>query len=195
MQHRHLLPNEIDLLLDEESGFGVKPLREHVRECADCRARLDEAQEVVNALGNVPQFAPRMGLADRVMAHVPVFTPWHVAARDAIAERIPNGPAARALAAAIIAVAGSLVTGLTLWIATRGDILSVVSGLVGEQARETAANAFSQLIVTALGPQMLQVMQQVGPIGIALAGGGFLVASLATIFGLRLIATSSRARS
>ena len=71
----------------------------------------------------------------------------------------------------------------------------MVSGLVGEQARETAANAFSQLIVTALGPQMLLVMQQVGPIGIALAAGGFLLASFATIFGLRLIATSSRARS
>jgi hypothetical protein len=69
------------------------------------------------------------------------------------------------------------------------------SGLIGEQARETAANAFSQLIVTALGPQMLQVMQQTGPIGVALAGGGFLIASLATIFGLRLIAASSRARS
>jgi len=195
VQHRHLLPNEIDLLLDEESGFGVKPLREHVRDCADCRARLEEAQEVVSALGSIPQFAPRMGLADRVMSQVPVFTPWHVAARDAIAERIPSGPAARAFAATIVAVAGSLVTGLTLWIVTRGDILAMFSGLVGEQARETAANAFSQLIVTALGPQMLQVMQQVGPIGIALAGGGFLIASLATIFGLRLIATSSRAPS
>ena len=30
MQHRHLLPNEIDLLVDGDTGFGVQPLREHV---------------------------------------------------------------------------------------------------------------------------------------------------------------------
>ena len=39
MNHRHLLPAEIDLLLDEEVGFGVSPLRAHVQACADCRAR------------------------------------------------------------------------------------------------------------------------------------------------------------
>jgi len=26
MNHRHLLPDEIDLLLDDEVGFGVNPL-------------------------------------------------------------------------------------------------------------------------------------------------------------------------
>jgi len=195
VNHRHLLPNEIDLLLDEETGFGVKPLRDHVRDCSDCRARLAEAQALVSELSTVPVFAPRMGLADRVMSQVPVFVPWHVAARDAVMDRIPTGPMARALAATVIAVAGSLVTGLTLLIATRGDILAMFSGLVGEQARETAANALGQLVVAALGPQMLQVMQQVGPLGAVLAAGGFLVASVGTVFGLRRIAASGQARS
>ena len=27
MNHRHLLPDEIDLLLDDEVGFGVTPLQ------------------------------------------------------------------------------------------------------------------------------------------------------------------------
>ena len=43
MQHRHLHPNEIDLLLDGEVGFGVAPLRAHVEGCAECRAKLDDA--------------------------------------------------------------------------------------------------------------------------------------------------------
>ena len=34
MNHRHLLPDEIDLLLDDEVGFGVAPLKAHVRDCA-----------------------------------------------------------------------------------------------------------------------------------------------------------------
>lgn len=195
MQHRHLLPNEIDLLVDEETGFGVQPLREHVRDCSDCRARLNEARAVVAALGEVPLLAPRVGLADRVMAQVPVFVPWHVAARDAAVRLVPSTPAARALAASIVAVVGTVLTGLTLWIATRGDAIGMFAGLVGDQAREAAIAAVGSAMVTLFGPQLVAAFQQVGPMGIALATGGFLTASIATVFGLRLIATSSRARS
>lgn len=195
MHHRHLLPNEIDLLVDEDSGFGLQPLREHVRDCADCRARLTEAEEVVASLSEIPLFSPRVGMADRVMTQVPVFVPWHVAARDTIVRWTPTSPTARALAAALVAVAGSLVTALTLWIATRGDMLAMFTGLVGERAATTVTDAASEVVVALFGPQVIAAVQQVGPLGIALAAGGFLVASAATVLGLRLIATSSRARS
>ena len=195
VQHRHLLPNEIDLLVDEETGFGVQPLREHVRDCPDCRARLDEAREVVSALAEVPLFAPRVGLADRVMSQVPVFVPWHVAARDAAVRLVPTSPVARALAASLVAVVGTVLTSLTLWIATRGDAIGVFAGLVGDQARNAAATAAGNVMVAVFGPQVVTAFQQVGPLGIALATGGFVAASLATVFGLKLIATSSRARS
>jgi hypothetical protein len=195
VQHRHLLPNEIDLLVDQETGFGVQPLREHVRDCADCRARLDDARELVATLAEVPLFAPRVGLADRVMTQVPVFVPWHVAARDTAARMVPATPAARALAASLVAVVGTVLTGLTLWVATRGDALGMFAGLVGDQAREAAASAAGSVMVAVFGPQVVNAIQQVGPIGVALATAGFLAASLATVFGLKLIATSSRARS
>jgi len=195
VHHRHLLPNEIDLLLDEETGFGVQPLREHVRGCSDCQARLAEAKEVVAALAEIPLYSPRIGLADRVMGEVPVFVPWHVAARDSIARWVPTSPAARAVAATMIAVVGSLLTGLTLWIATRGDVLAMFTGLVGEGARGGFTQAVGDLVVAFFGPQVVAAVQQVGPLGIALAAGGFVLASLGTVFGLRLIATSSRARS
>jgi hypothetical protein len=195
VNHRHLLPNEIDLLVDEESGFGVQPLREHVRGCPDCRARLTDAKEVVAALSEVPLLAPRLGLSDRVMSQVPVFVPWHVAARDAMIQWVPTTPAARVLAASLMAVVGSLVTGLTLWIATRGDMLAVFTGLVGEEARNTVTSVGGDLVVALFGPQVVSAIQQVGPLSIALAAGGFVVASVATVLGLRLIATSSRARS
>ena len=195
MQHRHLLPNEIDLLVDEETGFGVQPLRDHVRDCADCRARLDEARDLVSTLSEVPLLAPRVGLADRVMTKVPVFVPWHVAARDAAVRMIPATPVARAMAAGMVAVVGTVLTGLTLWIATRGDALGMFAGLVGDQAREAAAAAAGSAMVAVFGPQVVNAIQQVGPLGVAIATGGFLAASLATVFGLKLIATSSRARS
>lgn len=195
MQHRHLLPNEIDLLLDQETGFGVQPLREHVRDCPDCRARLETGRQVVAALSEVPLFAPRLGLAERVMAQVPVFVPWHVSARDTVRQWMPTSPTARLLAASLVAVVGAFVTGLTLWIATRGDVLAMVTGLVGETARSTVTDAAGDVVVALFGPQVIAAVQQVGPLGIALAAGGFLIASLATVFGLKLIATSSRARS
>jgi hypothetical protein len=195
VQHRHLLPNEIDLLVDGESGFGVQPLREHVRDCEDCRARLQEAKAVVTTLAEVPLLSPRIGLADRVMGQVPVFVPWHVAARDAAIRLIPTTPAARVLAATLVAVVGSVFTGLTLWVATRGDMLAVFTGLLGEEARTAVTNAAGDLVVALFGPQVVTAIQQAGPFVIALAGGGFVVASVVTVLGLRLIATSSRARS
>jgi len=195
VQHRHLLPNEFDLLLDEESGFGVQPLRDHVRGCAQCSARLAESTALVASLDELPLMSPRMGMADRVMAQVPVFVPWHVSARDTATQWLPSSPAMRGMAAALIAVVGSVLTGLTLWIATRGDVLALFTGLVGEGVRNTVSQTAGDVIVALFGPQLAAAVQQVGPLGVALAAGGFLVASLATVFGLRLIATSSRARS
>ena len=194
MHHRHLLPNEIDLLLDEETGFGVQPLKEHVRACPECGVRLQQAQEVSAALSALPQLAPRIGMADRVMARVPVFVPWHVAARDSVSRWVPTGPAARAVAALIIAVVGTAITGLTLWIATRGDMVAALTGVAGEGVRGTVQTAFGELVVAILGPQVFQAVQTVGPVGFALAFGGFLVSSLATVFGLRRLA-SNRNRS
>jgi len=134
-------------------------------------------------------------MAERIMSQVPVFVPWHVAARDAVVQWVPTTRPAQVLAAAVVAVVGSIVTGLTLWIATRGEMLSVVSGLVGEEARSAATNAAGDVVVALFGPQVISAVQQVGPLGIAFAAGGFLVASVATVLGLRLIAASSRARS
>jgi hypothetical protein len=139
--------------------------------------------------------APRMGMADRIMSEVPVFVPWHVAARDAVAQWIPASPAARALAAVLVAVVGSLISGLTLWAATRGDMLATMTVVVGEQARSSISDAAGNVVVALFGPQVIGAVQQLGAMGIALAGGGFVLASLATVFGLRLIATSGRSRS
>jgi hypothetical protein len=193
--HRHLLPNEIDLLLDEESGFGVQPLREHVRGCADCRSRLDAAKRVASKLSELPLIAPRYGLADRVMAQVPVFVPWHVAARDAVTPYVPTGPAARLAAAAVVGVAGTLITGGTLWVAARSDLVATLTGLAGEGAQAAATDAAGSLLVAVFGPQVVTVIQQLGPWGLAAAAVGFGTASLATIVGLRHVATTSRARS
>lgn len=195
VHHRHLLPNEIDLLLDAETGFNVQPLREHVRACPDCSGRLDAAKRVASHLADMPLIAPRYGLADRVMTRVPVFVPWYVAARDTAAHWVPTGPVARLAAAGVIGVAGTVLSAGTLWVATRGDLVSMLTGLAGEGVQLAAADAAGEAIVSLFGPQVVAAVQQLGPMGIGVAFGGFVVASLATVFGLKRVAITTRARS
>lgn len=195
MHHRHLLPNEIDLLLDAETGFGVQPLREHVRACPDCRGQLESAKQMASRLTDMPLIAPQFGLADRVMARVPVFVPWHVAARDTVAQWVPTGPVARLAAAVVVGVAGTILSAGTLWVATRGDLVSMLTGLAGEGVPRAAADAAGEAIVSLFGPQVVAAVQQLGPRGVGMAFGGFVVASLVTVFGLKRVATSTRARS
>jgi len=195
VHHRHLLPNEIDLLIDEDSGFGVQPLREHIQGCADCRGRVTEARAVVSALSELPLLAPRIGMADRVMSKVPVFVPWHVAALDALRRLVPSAGTPRLVLASVVALVGSVLTATTLVIAMRGDILALLTGVVGERARGEAAKVMGDAVVALFGPQVFQAVQQIGPMGIGLAAGGFVLAAAGTAFGLRQIAAAGRSRS
>jgi hypothetical protein len=195
VNHRHLLPNEIDLLVDGEGGFGLAPLRAHVRECATCRGELDEAREVAARLEELPHFAPQVGLADRVMAQVPVFVPWHVAARDAVARWIPEARPLRVAALTVGTAVASVLTILTLWLATQGDLLALAAGLAGERVRSAVGDGARELAAVLFGEQFLVLLQQTGIIGAGLAALGFLTAATAAVVGLRALASSNRPRN
>src|SRR3954471_8113562 len=129
MNHRHLLPDEIDLLLDDdEVGFGANPLKAHVRDCAECRMKVDEARSIVDALEDLPHFAPPHSFANRVMAHVPVFVPWHVSARQTLARHAPHPRSARGALGGLATAVASVLTVAILWILTQPDVLVVASG-------------------------------------------------------------------
>jgi hypothetical protein len=192
MNHRHLLPNEIDLLVDGEAGFGVAPLRAHILECDDCRARLDDARVVVDALESLPHFAPDARLADRVMAQVPVFVPAHVAARDSVRRWLPTSSAARVAAVTIGTTMAGALTVAMLWLATRGDAVLFVSGLLGDRVRAAVAGAMRDLAVALLGETALTALQATGAVGTSLLVLGFLLTALGTIAGIRRLATAGR---
>lgn len=194
MNHRHLLPDEIDLLLDDEVGFGVAPLKAHVRGCADCRARLDEAKLVVDTLEAVPRFAPSHTFASRVMAQVPIFVPWHVAARDAVAKWLPQSRPARLAVATIATATASVLSLAILWIATQTDVLTLASGAAGDQLRAVVAAGTRGLLTTMFGQQMFAFIQRSGTLGIAGALVGVAVAAGGSAAGLRALATASNRR-
>ena len=95
MHDRHLRSDEIELLLDGEEGFGVAPLRAHVKSCTSCRQELESARELMVALDSLPDFAPSVNFSDRVMSQVQVFEPWHAAATRTVEQFVPATRPAR----------------------------------------------------------------------------------------------------
>jgi hypothetical protein len=195
VNHRHLLPNEIDLLVDGEGGFGLAPLRAHVRECHTCRAEFEEARLTAAGLEELPHFAPRVGLADRVMAQVPLFVPWHVAARDSLVRWAPQARPLRVAAMTVGTAVAVVLTIGTLWLITQGDLLALAAGLAGERIRGLVGGAARELAAALFGEQFLVLLQQTGMIGAGLAALGFITAATVTVMGLRALVSSSRPRA
>lgn len=195
MNHRHLLPNEIDLLVDGEVGFGVAPLQAHARECESCRHELEQALHVAALLEALPRFAPSYGLADRVMAQVPVFVPWHVAARDAVSAWIPASRPLRALAVAGGSAMAAMLTFASLWVLTRGELLTFIGAAAGDQVRNAVAAGARGVIGTLFGEQVFAAIAQSGVAGLAITAAGFVAAAAIGVFGLGTVAAASRGRS
>ncbi len=192
MNHRHLLPNEIDLLVDGEAGFGVAPLRAHLDECAECLLLVEDARIVVDALEALPHFAPDSRLADRVMSQVPVFVPAHVAARDSVVRWLPQPGPARIAAAAVFTSVTSVLTLSLIWLATQGEAAVFMTGLVGDRLRGVLVGAARDLTVTLLGESALAALQATGGVGISLLLAGFVLTAFGTVAGIRRLATAGR---
>ncbi|HUX33944.1 MAG TPA: hypothetical protein VMV51_08715, partial [Gemmatimonadaceae bacterium] len=170
-------------------------LREHARECGQCRARLEDARLVVAALEELPQFAPSFTLADRVMAQVPVFVPWHVAAVDTAARLMPQSRTARVAAVGLMGTVGATLTAAAVWMASRGDMVSLAADVAGNHLRGAATQAAQTSLVTLFGPAVMDTLQHGGAAGLAAVAAGFLIAATASAFGLRAIASAARRRS
>lgn len=195
MNHRHLLPDEIDLLLDEdEVGFGVNPLKAHIRDCADCRARVADARSVVDALEDLPHFAPSHKFAEGVMAQVPVFVPWHVTARDTVSRWLPRSRPARLAVAAMASSVAAVLTIAILWITTQTDAVVLASGVAGDRVRSMVFDVGQTVLTTVFGDQMFTIIQRTGTIGIAAALIGLAATAGASIAGLRALAVASSRR-
>jgi anti-sigma factor RsiW len=195
VNHRHLLPNEIDLLVDGEAGFGVAPRRAHVAECDECRARLDDAMIVVDALEALPHFAPDSRLTDRVMAQVPVFVPAHVAARDSVFRWLPTAGPARAAAAVIGTSIAGLLTLAMVWLASRGDAVVFATGLFADRMQALFLGTARDVVVAVFGESAMAALQASGTLGVSLLVIGFLGTALGTVLALRRLATASSRRA
>lgn len=194
MEHRHLLPDEFDLLVDGEVGFGVTPLRAHVRRCAECRAELEAQRAVVADLERLPHLAPAPLFADRVMAQVNVFEPAHVAAADTARRWLPESRPARVFVGAFAACVAAIVSGGALWAMARLDLVVALTGMFGDRARVAGRHLIGEVAASAWGQPAAEALAAGGPGTLALAFAALLVAIAAVALALRSLASAARRR-
>ena len=185
MEHRHLTPQEIDLLVDGEEGVGIAPLMAHIEEGVTCRTELEDQQQLVTTLEQMPHYTPSPLFAFRVMREVQVFEPWYVTAMNSVKRFVPRSRPARVLAAGLAGIAGAV------WMASRLDAVAFLAGVALERTRGIGTQAVSGFVSSALG-QTTPALS--GNMGLAVAASGFLAAVAIAAFGLRAIAAASRRR-
>ena len=190
MDHRHLTPQEIDLLVDGEEGSDMAPLAAHLEECVTCRTEFEEQQQLVTTLEQMPHFTPSPLFAYRVMRKVEVFEPWYVTALNSVRRLVPRSRPARVVAAGLAVVMATVLTAGSVWLAGRLDAVAFVAGFTLERMRGVGTQAATGFVSTALGSNPLGT----GEGGLALAAAGFIAAVAVSAFGLRAIAAASRRR-
>jgi hypothetical protein len=194
VEHRHLLPDEIDLLLDGEVGFGVAPLQAHVDRCDHCRAEVNAARALIAALEEVPHFSPSPLFAERVMTRVQVFEPWHVSALDTAKRWLPRSAPGRVLAAASLGFMALTLSVSAVWLAVRVDALLFFFNIATERTRSWATGAIGRTLAEAFGQSALDALHGAGPAGIAIGLAAFLILLIAAAFGLRAVAVTAGRR-
>ncbi|MBK5188736.1 MAG: hypothetical protein JJD97_10875 [Gemmatimonadaceae bacterium] len=190
---RHLLPEEIDLLLDGEIGFGTPPLRAHVRSCAACSRELESARALVRQLEHLPHIAPSPLFASRVMTRVQLFVPWHVALLDSVRGLIPQSRALRVAAAGMFATIAIVLTVVSVWAFSRIDAVMFAADLVLDRMRNAAFGAVMSGLSALFGDAARPLLAG-GTMGLATAALLLLVTGAAAGAMIRVAAVSARGR-
>ena len=194
MNHRHLLPHEFDLLIDGEVGFGLTPLRSHIRECRDCAAQLEDARAVTDMLDALPTFAPSAQFANQVMSRVQVFVPWHVAALDTARGWLPRSRPARVFAGALAGSMAMVLSLATLWMLARLDLVVFFSGIAIGQVRTSVVQGAGQVATRLFGPAGADLVGAGGLAVVAMLALATLIMAAIAVFGLRALASASARR-
>lgn len=193
MDERHLLPSDIDLLLDDH-GASSAPLLAHVDRCAACTAALEEARFVAEMLTTAPHLKPQADFSEKVMGRVNVVEPWHTTAFAAVRSLLPAPGPARVVLGAMAITAGLVTTATAVWIALRADSALVVGNLAVDGAGRALMSGVTTLVSDTFGADAVAALRGKGMVGLAVAIPGFVLAATAAFAGFRALAVASHHR-
>jgi hypothetical protein len=196
MTHRHLLPDEIDQLLDGETGFGIAPLEAHVRECAECRAQLEAGRRVVEAMEHLPRVSPSPLFADQVMAQVHVYEPWDVAARDAVeswaARLIPQSRPWRIAAGGLALSLGAVLSVACVWLVAHLDALFFIGSIARARLRDAILEQTGAFVSAIFGARAVDALGGGSPAVLLGALSALVVLVIVTALAVRSVVSTSR---
>ena len=192
MDHTHLQPDEFELLVDGDAGFGLTPLKLHVRQCAECRSELEERRAVLALLEELPDFAPSPLFSERVMSQVQIFEPWHVTLRDNLERLVPRSTPARALAAASAFAATLVVSVIGLLLVTRLDAVVFGAELAADRGRALLFGLVGGALTAVFGDGALGALASSGASGVLMGIGVLLASLVAAVLLLRALTASYR---
>ncbi len=194
MEHRHLLPDEFEPLLDGDAGEATSALRDHVEACAECRAELAKQSELTRALDHLRHHGPAPLFAYRVMSHVQVFEPWHVALRDFVRRLIPRTAAARWVAGVTAVAVAMVMTGAGVWAALNTESAWLFAEVGVKRVRAAFLSSVRGVIESAFGRDALSAIEGTGATGSVIAVSILLAVILIAAVGFRVAAVASRRR-
>jgi hypothetical protein len=194
VEHRHLLPDEFDLLVDGEEGFGVAPLMGHVESCPTCRAGLDQRRGTVAALERLPHLSPSPLFAYHVMRDVQILEPWHVAALESARRFVPHSGPVRALAASAAGLVALAFTAATIWAVGRLDAVLFLVSLVTQRARASVIDVVSGLLSSTFGHNVTSTLGGSSSVTALVGASVFIALVLVAAVSLRAVTAPSRRR-
>lgn len=196
MNQRHLLPEEFDILLeDEESSVAdVTRLREHISLCAACHKEFRALQRIVGTLESLPYVAPNPLMAERVMTGVKVTRSWYVTARDLALRMVPKSRTSR-ISLGVLGTAGAAVTTLlAMWVSQRTDAVLFLAALTAEEAKGVVFTGVRTAGMSLLGEPLTSMITRGGPLGIAGAVAGVAGSMAASAFVVRSLTNAGARR-
>ena len=194
MEHRHLLPDEFETLLDGDADEATSALRDHVEACAECRAELAKRNELTRTLDHLKHHGPAPLFSYRVMSHVQVFEPWHVALRDFVKRLIPRTKAARWVAGVTAAAMAMVLTVAGVWAALNTESAWFFAEVGVKRMRGAFLSSVRGLIESAFGQDALSAVEGAGAIGSIIAISIVVAVILIAAVGFRVAAVASRRR-
>jgi len=194
VEHRHLLPDEFEDILDGEEGDVAPALREHLDTCADCKAELARRSELSRALEHLPHLGPAPLFSYRVMSQVQVFEPWHVALRDSVRRLVPRTPTARWIAGVTAAMVATLMTLAGIWAALNTESAWLFAEVGVKRVRAGVLGSIKGALETVFGRDALNALEGTGMTGTLVAASIVIGVILVAAIGFRVVALASRRR-
>ena len=194
MEHRHLLPDEFEDILDGDGGDHAPALRGHLDTCAECKAELTRRSELSRELEHLPHLGPAPLFSYRVMSQVQVFEPWHVALRDSVRRLVPQTKAARWIAGVTAVMIATVMTMAGIWAALNTESAWLFAEVGVKRIRAGVLGSIKGALETVFGRDALNALEGTGVTGTLVAASIVVGVILVAAIGFRVVALASRRR-